>query len=603
MEKILELPPARRVLCLDGVLGIVRNMRIGQSFGALIVCLVSCAALPAQQYTISTFAGGNPGFADGAAASALFSNPLAVAWGGGKLYVADTSNQRVRVVSGGQVSTFAGNGTAGYSGDAAAATSAEIDNPVGVAVDAQGNVYISDTSNSVVRKVSPAGTITTFAGSVDSQGAYSGDGGPANVAGLNQPEGLALDSSGNLYIADTGNNVIRKVTVSTGIITTAIGYGATAGKLNHPEAVAVDSAGHIYVCDTNNRTIWVISGGGLKTVAGIGSIGFSGDGGPATLAQLNDPAGLAVDAAGNLYISDTNNDRIRMVNISTGIINTIAGNGAIGYSGDGGPALSAQFFYPHGLALDNLGNIYIADTDNAAIRVLSAVVPTISSGGIGNAASFQPQVSPGALASIFGTNYPNVSASASAPFPTTFQNVQVTVNGLAAPVFFVSSGQINFQVPWETAVGNATVTVSVSGIPSNSATVPVLAAAPGLFLNPSVSGAALVQNADYSVNTPSNPAARGNAIIAYLSGSGPVSPAQTDGAAASLTTLTNATSPCTAALGSAAGLTPLFCGLAPGWVGLVQVNLTVPTSLSAGTYPLTVTIDGQTSNAGNITIK
>jgi uncharacterized protein (TIGR03437 family) len=578
-------------------------MRIGQSFGALIVCLVSCAALPAQQYTISTFAGGNPGFADGAAASALFSNPLAVAWGGGKLYVADTSNQRVRVVSGGQVSTFAGNGTAGYSGDAAAATSAEIDNPVGVAVDAQGNVYISDTSNSVVRKVSPAGTITTFAGSVDSQGAYSGDGGPANVAGLNQPEGLALDSSGNLYIADTGNNVIRKVTVSTGIITTAIGYGATAGKLNHPEAVAVDSAGHIYVCDTNNRTIWVISGGGLKTVAGIGSIGFSGDGGPATLAQLNDPAGLAVDAAGNLYISDTNNDRIRMVNISTGIINTIAGNGAIGYSGDGGPALSAQFFYPHGLALDNLGNIYIADTDNAAIRVLSAVVPTISSGGIGNAASFQPQVSPGALASIFGTNYPNVSASASAPFPTTFQNVQVTVNGLAAPVFFVSSGQINFQVPWETAVGNATVTVSVSGIPSNSATVPVLAAAPGLFLNPSVSGAALVQNADYSVNTPSNPAARGNAIIAYLSGSGPVSPAQTDGAAASLTTLTNATSPCTAALGSAAGLTPLFCGLAPGWVGLVQVNLTVPTSLSAGTYPLTVTIDGQTSNAGNITIK
>lgn len=606
MEKLLEPLEARRVLCFEAVLDILRSMRIAQSFRGLIVCLMGCAALPAQQYTINTFAGGNPGFADGTAASALFSNPLAVAWISGKVYVADSSNQRIRVISGGQVTTFAGNGTQNYTGDGGAATSAEINTPSGVAVDSSGNVYFADTANSVVRKVSTSGTITTYAGNISSPNANSGDGGLATSAGLGKPVGVAIDpTTGNLYITDTAFNSIRKVTASTGIITTVIGQGATNGLLNNPEAIAIDSQGHVYVCDTGNRAIWLINGAKLQLVAGIGSVGYSGDGKLATLAQLNDPAGLAVDAAGNLYISDTNNNRIRKVTISTGIITTIAGSGTTpAYSGDGGPALSATLAHPRGLVLDNLGNIYVADTDNSAIRVLAAVTPTISSGGIGNAASGNPQVSPGMLASLYGSNFATSSASAAAPYPTNLLNIQVMVNGQAAPVFFVSPTQINFQVPWETAVGNATVTVSLSNIPSNSVTVPVLAAAPGIFLNPNVSGQALAQNyPSESINTPSNPEPRGTngLITAYLSGSGPVTPAQTDGAGASNTVITNATSSCTATLGGVTAQVQ-FCGLAPGWVGLTQVNVVIPTSLSPGTYPLIITIAGQASNAGSISI-
>jgi adhesin/invasin len=178
--------------------------------------------------------------------------------------------------------------------------------------------------------------------------------------------------------------------------------------------------------------------------------------------------------------------------------------------------------------------------------------------------------------------------------------VSVSVNGQAAPVFFVSPTQINFQVPWETAVGTASVTVSVVGGASNTVSVPVVSAGPGLF----VSGtSAIVQNAaDYSLNGPSHPAAAGSTIIAYLTGSGPVSPAATDGVAAPLTSLMYATASHSATIGSAAA-TVSFAGLAPGWVGLVQANVLVPAGLAAGTYPLTVTIDGQTSNAGSISVQ
>jgi len=580
---------------------------------ALVLAL--CAS--AQQYTITTIGGnGTAGYVDGTAVGSQFSTPVATAVDSkGNVYVADSVNHRVRMISNGTISTVAGTGTAGYTGDKGPATSATLNFPSGVALDKGGNLYISDTSNQVIRKVDSSGNITTYAGNQALGLGYSGDNGAAINAQLYNPLGLAVDSAGNLYIADSHAGaapntfgLIRVVNASSGIITTLVGLGNTAGLLITPEAIAFDASGALYISDIGLHTVSKFAGGVLTlNFAGTGAIGFAGDGGPATGAELTDPIGVATDGAGNVYIADSANMRIRRVT-PDGIIATIAGVTKFGYSGDGGPALKAQMWSPRGVAVDSSGNVYIADTENDAIRQLTpSANPVIFAGGVANAASFQPQVSPGALASVFGTGLSNGTYTSAPPYPTSFgasslggDGVSVSVNGQAAPVFFASPGQINFQVPWETAVGTASVTVSVAGGASNTVSVPVVSAGPGLFLSGT---SAIVQNAaDYSLIGPGNPAAPGSTIIAYLTGSGPVSPAATDGVPAPLDSFVFATAPHSAAIGPAAA-TVSFAGLAPGWVGLVQVNLVVPAGLTAGTYPLTVTIDGQTSNAGNISVQ
>lgn len=576
--------------------------------------LAFCAT--AQQYTISTIGGnGAPGYVDGAAAGSQFSTPVATAVDSkGNVYIADSVNHRVRMISNGTISTVAGTGTAGYTGDGGLATSATLNYPSGVAVDSAGNLYISDTKNQVIRKVTSAGTITTCAGNQALGFGYGGDNAVATGAQLYNPIGLAV-FAGNLYIADSHAGaapntlgLIREVNTSSGIITTVVGLGTTAGLLINPEAIAFDASGAMYISDIGLHTVSKFANGVLTlNFAGNGTIGFAGDGGPAANAELTDPIGVATDGAGNVYIADSANMRIRKVT-PDGIISTIAGITKFGYSGDGGPALKAQMWSPRGVAVDSSGNVYIADTENDVIRQLTPTAnPVISTNGVTNAASFQPQISPGALASVFGTGLSDSTYKAAPPYPTSLgasslggAGVGVSVNGRAAPVFFASPAQINFQVPWETAIGTASVNVSVAGAVSNPVSVPVVSAGPGLF----VSGtSAIVQNAaDYSLNGPGNPAAPGSTIIAYLTGSGPVSPAATDGVAAPLTSLVYATASHSAAVGSAPA-TVSFAGLAPGWVGLVQVNLVVPAGLAAGTYPLTVTIDGETSNAGNISVQ
>jgi len=578
--------------------------------------LAFCAT--AQQYTISTIGGnGSAGYVDGAADGSQFSTPVATAVDSkGNVYVADSVNHRVRMISNGTISTVAGTGTAGYSGDSGPATSAELNFPSGVVVDKAGNLYISDTKNQVIRKVSSTGTITTFAGNQGLGLGYGQDNVPATSSQLYNPIGLAVDSAGNLYIADsnaganasTTQGLIREVNASSGIITTVVGLGTTAGQLITPEGVAFDASGALYITDVALHTVSKFANGVLTlNFAGNGAIGFAGDGGPAASAELTDPVGVATDAAGNVYIADTANMRIRRVT-PDGIISTVAGVTRFGYSGDGGPALKAQMWSPRGVAVDSSGNIYIADTQNDVIRQLTPEAnPVISANGVTNAASFQPQISPGALASIFGTGLSNGTYKSAPPYPTSLgasslggNGVSVSVNGLAAPVFFASPAQINFQVPWETAIGTASVTVSVAGGAGNSVSVPVVSAGPGLFM---AGTSAVVQNyPSYSLSGPGNPAAPDSTIIAYLTGSGPVSPAATDGVAAPLDSLVFATASHSAAIGS----TPAnvsFVGLAPGWVGLVQVNLVVPSGLASGTYPLTVTIDGQASNAGNISVQ
>ena len=313
----------------------------------------------------------------GPATAAQLNAPVGVALDpAGNLYIAERENHRIRKVTpGGVISTYAGTGTQGFSGDGGPATGAQLLGPGGVALDPAGNFYIADRNNDRIRRVSTDGTIATYAGS-GSLG-FSGDGGPATAARLNMSlGGVALDSAGNLYIADLLNERIRKVS-PVGTISTYAGNGGygfwgdggpgTAAQLR-PRGMALDPAGNLYIADFgNSRVRKVTPGGTISTYAGTGTPGFAGDGGPATAAQLSFPQGVALDSAGNLYIADSNNNRIRKVTPG-GTISTYAGTGLQGFSGDGGPAIDAQLWFPVGVALDSAGNLYIADQENQRIR-------------------------------------------------------------------------------------------------------------------------------------------------------------------------------------------------------------------------------------------
>jgi uncharacterized protein (TIGR03437 family) len=289
----------------------------------------------------------------------------------------------------GIVMTVAGNGTQGFSGDGGPATSASFFDPDGVAVDTSGNFFIADTYNNRIRKVSASRIITTVAGN-GTQG-FSGDGGPATSASFFYPHGVAVDAAGNVFIADTFNNRIRKVSAG-GIVTTIAGGGtaglgdggpATSASLSSPTVVAVDASGNLFIADPYNNRIRKVSASGIiTTVAGNGTQGFGGDGGPATSASLDTPFGVAVDSSGNLFIADTGNYRIRKVSAS-GIITTVAGNGTPGLAGDGGAATSASLSLAYAVAVDVSGNLFIADTYNDRIRQVSAggIITTVA--GVG----------------------------------------------------------------------------------------------------------------------------------------------------------------------------------------------------------------------------
>jgi sugar lactone lactonase YvrE len=300
----------------------------------------------------------------------------------GNLYIADRNNHRIRKVSStGTITTIAGDGSAGFSGDGGPAASAQLNAPRGVAVDPSGNFYIADQNNHRIRAVSPAGIVTTVAG--DGSAGFSGDGGPAAGAHLNSPQGVAADSSGNLYIADGGNNRIRKVSNGT-IGTVAGGGGPAAGaELSHPQGVAVGTSGNVYIADTGNHRIREVAGGTIATVAGS-TPGFSGDRGAAAGAQLHVPEGVAVDSSGNVYVADSANNRVRKL-APGGTISTIAGNGAALFSGDDGPAIAAQLTGPWGITLDPGGNLYFADRYNHRIRKIApgGAITTVYGGSAG----------------------------------------------------------------------------------------------------------------------------------------------------------------------------------------------------------------------------
>lgn len=334
---------------------------------------------------INTIAGnGTAAFSgDGAPANlAEVNTPYGVAAdAAGNVYIADYGNNRIRKIdASGIISTIAGTGTPGFFGDGGAATAAQLYGPRGIAVDAAGNVFFSDYANNRIRKISTSGVITTVAG--NGMPGFGGDTGPATNAKLNFAWGVAVDVTGNLYIADQLNCRIRKVNTS-GTISTIGGTGiaffygdggqATSAGIQYPLGVAVDAAGNVYVADNGDNRIRVINPSGIiTTIAGSATYGFSGDGGPSTLAKLYYPQGIAVDGTGNVYICDLNNNRIRMINTS-GIINSIVGDGTAAFSGDGGPAVLAEINQSTGVAIDPAGNIYIADNNNNRIRVIRVV--------------------------------------------------------------------------------------------------------------------------------------------------------------------------------------------------------------------------------------
>lgn len=359
---------------------------------------------------ITTIAGGGSYNVDGVPAIAV---QLQAPWGvavdaSGNVYIADWLDNRVRKVDvSGTIYTIAGTTVTGFSGDGGLATTAKFDGSSKVGLDTAGNIYISDYFNNRVRKINiNTGIINTVAGSSNTPG-FSGDSSAATSAKLFWPNGTVFDAAGNMYIADESNNRIRKVDATTGYIYTIAGDGtagyagdsglATAAQLRMPNEPVIDAAGDLYFVDQANHCIRKVTMGTgiITTVAGNGNQGFSGDGGLATVATLNSPQGLAVDALGNIYIADRFNYRIRKVDKTTGIISTIAGIGTNGYTGDGGLAANAQLGTTSGLALDASGNLYIADDGNACIRKITMNTTGIEDKKIQHFISVSPNPSPG----------------------------------------------------------------------------------------------------------------------------------------------------------------------------------------------------------------
>jgi uncharacterized protein (TIGR03437 family) len=568
---------------------------------------------PAPAYIITTFAGDNTaGYtADAVAATTSeIDNPFGIVLDSkGNLYIGDQDNFRVRQVTGGTISTVAGDGTPGYLGDAAAAASAELGHVSGLALDSSGNLYIADPDNYVIRKVSGT-TITTFAGSNALGAGGTGDHGLATSAQLSKPTGLALDAAGNLYIADTGNSRIRMVAASNSYITT---LSTGSAVLSSPKGVAVDAAGRVYIADTDNCRILKVTPSGsitiTTTVAGSdsGACGYSGDGGPAASALLDHPSGVALDAAGNLYIADTFNQRIRRVSAATGTITTLAGNRFSGYTGDGGSSASAELSFPLAVLVDPHGNIYVSDTQNSVIRLMTAAPPAINgvitSSGFGGFTS----IAPGAFIEIYGSNLAADSLNWGSSFngvnaPTLLAGTTVTIGGQPAFIAYASPGQVNALVPSNVGTGQQQITVTTAIGTSNSYTITVNPTAAGLlapgYLN--IGGVqyvgALFPDYQTFVAPPgaipgytSRRARPGDVIVIYGIGFGPVNPNIPAGQVVPGNTAL--TLPFQIFFGPAQA-TLQYSGLAPSLVGVYQFNVVVPNIPPSDAVPVTFTLGG-----------
>jgi uncharacterized protein (TIGR03437 family) len=553
------------------------------------------------------------------------------------------------------ISTIAGIGQVeGYFGDGGPATSGQLDYPLRVTVDSKGNYYIADFLTWVVREVS-GGTINTIVGcenpcTTTTAPGFMGDGGPAVQAEISDVHGLATDSNLNIYLADTGNGVVRKVTAPgpitapAGVISTFAGVApalgsvthgysgdggpATSAELSQPSAVAVDSGGNVYIADYGNYTVRKVdTSGKISTIAGTGVWGYSGDGGPANKAMLAQPYALAIDSSGNIYISDLGNSNIREIttdgNIHTIISNVMAGSIAVdaadsiyfsnsdphdlatvrkiladgtqyviagipgnpGFSGDGGPGLLAQLNQPNGVALDASGNVYVADSQNQVIRLLTPVSSSIS---VVNAASGNGvSIAPGEIVAIYGNGGLGPSTLAVAQpesngyYGTQLAGTTVSFNGTNAPMIYTSATQVAAIVPYSMPIGSAAnVSVMYQGqtFTTNSA-IPITGSIPGIFTaDASGKGQAAAVNQDGSINSPTSPAPEGSVVSFYVTGEGQTSPAGVDGKPATAPYPSPVLQVTVTLNGQYVPVQ--YAGGAPGEVaGLMQVNVQIPSNL------------------------
>jgi sugar lactone lactonase YvrE len=494
--------------------------------------------------------------------------------------------------------------------------------PSALVFDGQGNLYFAETGSHVIRKFSVGGALTTVVGN-GVQG-FGGDNGPATAAELDSPSGLAMDALGNLYIADTHNHRVREVAASTGTITTIAGTGAAgfagdggaanAAQLDLPTALAIDSAGHVYVADTDNHRVRRIAAGTsvITTIAGMGVEGFAGDNGPATAAAIDSPNGLAVDAAGDLYIADTHNGRVREVSAATGIITTVAGAGAAGgnvqsFGGDGGAAVAAGLALPRGLTLDPAGNLYVADSENHRVRRISGgVITTVAGQGTENfagdgapavAANLDTPrsvaVSPAGLLTLADSDNQRVRQLDALPAPGPDIH---TIAGLGV----ASAASLLLSGPSVTTYGSGSLTATLSGTGNATGSVTFLDTSGGATVTLST----LALSANSASLTISTLAAGTHSILATYPGDAAHGPAQSSALALTITPLTIAAMPNPAAIffgQPIPTLSGVLSGVLPQDAGkIAAIFTTTAGALSpVGAYPITVALTG--SSAGNYT--
>ncbi len=590
--------------------------------------------LPAQGI-ISTVAGGSdssPGDG-GPAIQAVLNQPWGVvADRQGNFYFTDYANSRIRKVTpSGIISTIAGTGVAGFTGDGQPAAQAQINLPRGLDIDAQGNLYFSDYQNHRIRKIDTAGIITTVAGSGST--GFSGDGQPATQAVLNNATDIAVDTDGSIYIADTNNHRIRKVNPA-GIISTVVGTGQgnssgdggpslSAGVFS-PIAVALDPSGALIIAE-GNKIRKAVVGGNISTVANTSNAAsFSGDNGLATAATLQAPRGVTVGPDGVIYVADTSNSRVRRIG-TDGIITTFAGGGrASAASGDGLPANQAQLSSPSSTGLDAQGNLYIADTGANKIRKVSASGPSIDRGGVVNASGYQATLAPGAVIAIFGHGLgPANIATASAPaYPITLGGTSVSLtpsNGgaaISAPLIYSLSTQVAALIPSSVTPGGYTLTVTYNNQTSNAQVVTLVARSFGIATANSAGtgpaqatiatvngGYSLVRNTVGSISfdghtwalTPAHP---GDTLTLWGTGGGAdaandVGGSNGDQSAAGAFQVVVA----------GRAITPSYAGTSFGYPGLWQINFTLPSDITpACSVSLSVNAAGNPSNIVSIAI-
>ncbi len=487
--------------------------------------------------------------------------------------------------------------------------------PSAIVFDPQGNLYLAETNNHVIRKVDTSGHITTIAGT-STQG-FSGDGGPAVDAQLDSPQGLALDAAQNLYIADTHNHRVRRLNLTTGIITTMAGTTsagfdgdngpATNAHLNLPTALALDTTGNLYLADTSNHRIRRIAPSGtITTVAGNGTQGFSGDNGLAVSASIDSPTGLVADSVGNLYLADTHNHRIRRIDATTGQITTIAGTGTVGQSGDGTPALNATLALPHGLTIDASRNLYLADTENNRIRRIDAttgIITTIAGNGtqtfsgdsgLATTSSLDTprsvSISPTGLSTIADTGNQRIRQISA-------DNTIHTIAGLGLS----TPGTLSLSAPSVIAYGSGQITASLS--------TPTPATGPVTFLDTTngiatTLGTVMLAGNTATLNTATLPAGQHSITATY---SGDTTHPSTQSSTLSLTItpqqLTASITPGTLLYGQPVpALTATLTGLlSQDATSLLTSFTTLATTLSpAGSYPILATLTGPA--AGNYTL-